>query len=83
MLVPEEALVLIPDSLGDIDAAPLLCAGITTYNALTRSQWLPRGQSKGDIDSGRTEICRRVEAGCASCASASDWVAADGVLQLG
>jgi D-arabinose 1-dehydrogenase-like Zn-dependent alcohol dehydrogenase len=41
MLVPAEALVLIPDSLGDIDAAPLLCAGITTYNALRHAAALP------------------------------------------
>ena len=34
MLVPMEALVPIPDSLSDVEAAPLLCAGITTYNAL-------------------------------------------------
>jgi D-arabinose 1-dehydrogenase-like Zn-dependent alcohol dehydrogenase len=34
MVAPVEALVPIPDSLSDVDAAPLLCAGITTYNAL-------------------------------------------------
>jgi len=27
-------LVRIPDDLGDVDAAPLLCAGLTTFNAL-------------------------------------------------
>src|SRR6185312_6259057 len=37
MLAPVEALVPIPDSLTDVDAAPLLCAGITTYNALRHS----------------------------------------------
>src|ERR1043165_7130525 len=37
MIAPVEALVPIPDSLSDVDAAPLLCPGITTYNALRHS----------------------------------------------
>jgi D-arabinose 1-dehydrogenase-like Zn-dependent alcohol dehydrogenase len=41
MLAPVEALVSIPDSLKDAEAAPLLCAGITTYNALRHSGALP------------------------------------------
>src|SRR5208337_3071557 len=41
MIAPVEALVPIPDSLSDVDAAPLLCAGITTYNALRHSGALP------------------------------------------
>jgi D-arabinose 1-dehydrogenase-like Zn-dependent alcohol dehydrogenase len=41
MLAPVEALVAIPDSLSDVDAAPLLCAGITTYNALRHSGAFP------------------------------------------
>ena len=41
MIAPVEALVSIPDSLTDVDAAPLLCAGITTYNALRHSGALP------------------------------------------
>lgn len=41
MLAPIEALVPIPESLKDVDAAPLLCAGITTYNALRHSGALP------------------------------------------
>ena len=41
MIAPVEALVSIPDSLNDTDAAPLLCAGITTYNALRHSGALP------------------------------------------
>jgi D-arabinose 1-dehydrogenase-like Zn-dependent alcohol dehydrogenase len=41
MVAPVEALVAIPDSLSDLDAAPLLCAGITTYNALRHSGALP------------------------------------------
>lgn len=32
--VPQEALAPVPDALDSADAAPLLCAGITTYNAL-------------------------------------------------
>lgn len=41
MLAPVEALVSIPDSISDVDAAPLLCAGITTYNALRHSGAFP------------------------------------------
>jgi D-arabinose 1-dehydrogenase-like Zn-dependent alcohol dehydrogenase len=41
MLAPREALVPIPDTLSDTEAAPLLCAGITTYNALRHSGALP------------------------------------------
>jgi D-arabinose 1-dehydrogenase-like Zn-dependent alcohol dehydrogenase len=41
MVAPVEALVGIPESLGDAEAAPLLCAGITTFNALRRSGALP------------------------------------------
>jgi D-arabinose 1-dehydrogenase-like Zn-dependent alcohol dehydrogenase len=41
MVAPVEALVAMPDSLGDEEAAPLLCAGITTYNALRHSGALP------------------------------------------
>ena len=41
MLAPVEALTAIPDGLGDADAAPLLCAGITTYNALRHSGAMP------------------------------------------
>src|SRR5271157_1973774 len=41
MVAPVEALAPIPESLSDVDAAPLLCAGITTYNALRHSGALP------------------------------------------
>ena len=41
MLAPVEALVSIPDILSDIDAAPLLCAGSNTYNALRHAGALP------------------------------------------
>src|SRR5690349_5781681 len=41
MVAPVEALAAIPDSLNDADAAPLLCAGVTTYNALRHSGALP------------------------------------------
>lgn len=37
MLAPLEALARIPDDLSYLDAAPLLCAGITTFNALRHS----------------------------------------------
>src|ERR1700676_542570 len=41
MLPPVEALTAIPESLSDVEAAPLLCAGITTYNALRHSGAVP------------------------------------------
>jgi D-arabinose 1-dehydrogenase-like Zn-dependent alcohol dehydrogenase len=41
MLAPLEALVPVPDRLRDAEAAPLLCAGITTFNALRHSGALP------------------------------------------
>ena len=41
MLAPAQALAAIPETLSDVDAAPLLCAGITTYNALRHSGALP------------------------------------------
>ncbi len=41
MLAPVEALVSIPDSLSDIEAAPMLCAGVATYNALRHAGALP------------------------------------------
>jgi D-arabinose 1-dehydrogenase-like Zn-dependent alcohol dehydrogenase len=41
MVAPMEALVPIPDGLTDVEAAPLLDAGITTYNALRYSGALP------------------------------------------
>jgi D-arabinose 1-dehydrogenase-like Zn-dependent alcohol dehydrogenase len=37
MVAPFEALALVPDELAAADAAPLLCAGITTFNALRNS----------------------------------------------
>ena len=41
MVAPVEAVVAIPEGLSDVEAAPLLCAGITTYNALRHSGALP------------------------------------------
>jgi D-arabinose 1-dehydrogenase-like Zn-dependent alcohol dehydrogenase len=41
MVAPVEALAAIPESLSSIEAAPLLCAGITTFNALRHSGALP------------------------------------------
>ena len=41
MVAPVEALAAIPEGLPDAEAAPLLCAGITTFNALRHSGALP------------------------------------------
>lgn len=37
MVAPEEAVALVPGELSAVEAAPLLCAGITTFNALRNS----------------------------------------------
>jgi D-arabinose 1-dehydrogenase-like Zn-dependent alcohol dehydrogenase len=34
VIAPANALALIPDDLADVDAAPLMCAGVTTFNSL-------------------------------------------------
>ena len=44
VVVPFSALARIPDELSAVDAAPLGCAGVTTYNALRRS-----GARPGDL----------------------------------
>ena len=44
MIAPTAALALIPDNLSATEAAPLMCAGITTYNALRNS-----GARVGDL----------------------------------
>jgi D-arabinose 1-dehydrogenase-like Zn-dependent alcohol dehydrogenase len=41
MVAPVEALAALPDTLGFVEAAPLLCAGITTYNSLRHSGAMP------------------------------------------
>jgi D-arabinose 1-dehydrogenase-like Zn-dependent alcohol dehydrogenase len=41
MLAPAGAVAAIPESLDPTEAAPLLCAGITTFNALRRSGAVP------------------------------------------
>src|SRR5713101_1566560 len=41
MVAPVEALAAIPETLSDTEAAPLLCAGMTTYNALRHSGAFP------------------------------------------
>jgi len=41
MVAPADALVAIPDEFGAAEAAPLLCAGVTTFNALRHSGAMP------------------------------------------
>jgi D-arabinose 1-dehydrogenase-like Zn-dependent alcohol dehydrogenase len=41
MVAPAQAVALIPDDLDFADAAPLMCAGITTYNALRHAGAMP------------------------------------------
>jgi D-arabinose 1-dehydrogenase-like Zn-dependent alcohol dehydrogenase len=44
MIAPAVAVALVPEELSAVEAAPLMCAGITTYNALRNSAARP-----GDI----------------------------------
>jgi D-arabinose 1-dehydrogenase-like Zn-dependent alcohol dehydrogenase len=44
MVAPANAVVEIPETLSAVEAAPLLCAGITTYNSLRHS-----GAQPGDL----------------------------------
>ena len=44
MLAPAQALALVPQEISSVEAAPLLCAGITTYNSLRHS-----GALAGDL----------------------------------
>jgi D-arabinose 1-dehydrogenase-like Zn-dependent alcohol dehydrogenase len=44
MTAPVEAVAALPDGLDFVEAAPLLCAGVTTFNALRHS-----GASPGDL----------------------------------
>src|SRR5437867_1849718 len=44
MVAPTEALARVPDELSPVDSAPLMCAGVTTFNALRNS-----GARAGDV----------------------------------
>jgi len=41
VVVAADALALIPDELSSVEAAPMLCAGVTTFNALARCSARP------------------------------------------
>ena len=41
MIAPVEALARMPESLDAAEAAPLMCAGVTTFNSLRHSGALP------------------------------------------
>ncbi len=44
MIARSEAVASIPDALSPVEAAPILCAGITTFNSLRHS-----GAQAGDL----------------------------------
>ena len=44
LVAPASAVALMPDDLSPVDAAPLMCAGLTTFNALRNS-----GARPGDV----------------------------------
>jgi D-arabinose 1-dehydrogenase-like Zn-dependent alcohol dehydrogenase len=41
MVAPVEALARIPEALGDTEVAPLMCAGVTTFNSLRHGGAMP------------------------------------------
>jgi D-arabinose 1-dehydrogenase-like Zn-dependent alcohol dehydrogenase len=41
VIAPANVLAHIPDDLADVDAAPLMCAGVTTFNSLRHSGAMP------------------------------------------
>jgi len=44
MIAPAEAVARVPEGLSEVDGAPLMCAGVTTFNALRNS-----GARAGDL----------------------------------
>jgi D-arabinose 1-dehydrogenase-like Zn-dependent alcohol dehydrogenase len=44
MVAPADAIALVPDGISALDGAPLMCAGVTTFNALRNS-----GATSGDV----------------------------------
>ena len=50
-VVEERYAYRLPDGIGDVEAAPLLCAGIIGYRALRRAE-LPPGDGSGSTGSG-------------------------------
>src|SRR6516225_6798061 len=44
MIAPDSAVARVPDELSAVEAAPLMCAGVTTFNALRNS-----GARPGDV----------------------------------
>jgi D-arabinose 1-dehydrogenase-like Zn-dependent alcohol dehydrogenase len=44
MVAPAKALALVPDALSSVESAPLMCAGVSTFNALRNS-----GARPGDV----------------------------------
>jgi D-arabinose 1-dehydrogenase-like Zn-dependent alcohol dehydrogenase len=44
MIAPAQALAMVPEELSPVEAAPLMCAGLTTFNALRNS-----GARPGDL----------------------------------
>lgn len=44
MIAPATGLAVVPDGLSDVEAAPLMCAGLTTFNSLRNS-----GARPGDL----------------------------------
>ncbi len=63
MIAPASAVALMPGDLPPVDAAPLLCAGVTTFNAL-RNSGARAGRRRGRAGAGRigpprSAICRQ------------------------
>src|SRR5580704_11201002 len=76
MVAPADALAAIPDEFGASEAAPLLCAGVTTFNALRhsgrcRATWLPSWVSAVSAISGCSSQISSVSAPSRSHAAAT------------
>src|SRR5437667_6359473 len=63
MVAPVEALAQMPESLDPAEAAPLMCAGVTTFNSLRHSGALPSDlvaiQGIGDLGRVRIQIAKK------------------------
>ena len=63
MIARSEAVAAIPDALSPVEAAPLLCAGVTTFNSLrhsgAKSGDLVAVQGLGGLGTSRRSVCQQ------------------------
>ena len=85
VVVDAAAVALIPDELSAVEAAPMLCAGVTTYNALKRCRVSPGGTVAVLGLGGLGHLCVQFAAkmGCRTIAIARGEARRDLALKLG